>query len=112
MSELRACHERITSNVRYSVERRNDREVLHHSAYARLQARLETQPVIDQAKGILIARKGCSPDEAFDILRRASQRSNVPVRELAAQIVKNNMSKSRPSERHPAASSAPELWVA
>jgi hypothetical protein len=37
-----------------------------------LEARLATLPVIEQAKGILMAKQGCDPDEAFDILRRAS----------------------------------------
>lgn len=36
-----------------------------------------------------MAQSHCSPDDAFDLLRRASQRLNVPVRELAAQIVAN-----------------------
>jgi hypothetical protein len=66
---------------------RSAREVLHESAFARLQARLESLPVIEQAKGILMAQTGCCADEAFDLLRRASQRSNVPVRDLAAEIV-------------------------
>jgi GAF domain-containing protein len=44
-------------------------------------------PVIEQAKGILMAQHGCGPDEAFDLLRRASQRFNVPVRVLAARLV-------------------------
>jgi hypothetical protein len=43
-------------------------------------------PVIEQAKGILMAQRGCGPDEAFDLLRRASQRFNVPVRVLAARL--------------------------
>jgi hypothetical protein len=43
--------------------------------------------VIEQAKGILMAQHGCGPDEAFDLLRRASQRFNVPVRVLAARLV-------------------------
>jgi GAF domain-containing protein len=43
-------------------------------------------PVIEQAKGILMAQHGCGPDEAFDLLRRASQRFNVPVRVLAARL--------------------------
>jgi hypothetical protein len=43
-------------------------------------------PVIEQAKGILMAQQGCGPDEAFDLLRRASQRFNVPVRVLAARL--------------------------
>ena len=48
---------------------------------------LDTMPVIEQAKGILMAQHGCGPDEAFDLLRRASQRFNVPVRVLAARLV-------------------------
>ena len=43
-------------------------------------ARLDTMPVIEQAKGILMAQRGCGPEEAFDLLRQASQRFNVPVR--------------------------------
>jgi hypothetical protein len=53
----------------------------------RLLARLESMPVIEQAKGIIMAQSHCGHAEAFDLLRRASQRANVPVRELAAQIV-------------------------
>src|SRR5215469_5139514 len=62
-------------------------KLLQRSAYARLVARLQTMPVIEQAKGIIMAQSACSHAEAFDMLRRASQRSNVPVRELAAQLV-------------------------
>ena len=47
---------------------------------------LGSRPVIEQAKGILMAQRGCGPDEAFDLLRRASQRFNVPVRVLAARL--------------------------
>ena len=66
---------------------RPQRQILHDSAYARLQARLDTMPVIEQAKGILMAQYRCRPEEAFDLLRRASQRANVKVNVLAAQIV-------------------------
>jgi len=59
----------------------------HQTEYARLLARLETMPIIEQAKGIIMAQSRCSEAEAFDLLRRASQRSNVPVRDLAAQII-------------------------
>ena len=62
---------------------------LRESAFARLQARLETMPVIEQAKGILMAEYRCGPDEAFDLLRRASQSANVKVSVLAAQLVRN-----------------------
>jgi hypothetical protein len=66
---------------------RSQREALHDSAYARLQARLATLPAIEQAKGVIMAQTGCSPEEAFDLLRRASQRGNIPVRELALAVV-------------------------
>lgn len=62
---------------------------LRHSAYARLQARLATMPVIEQAKGVLMAQFGWTAEEAFDALRRASQRSNIRVRDLADRIVAN-----------------------
>src|SRR5262252_8593458 len=41
---------------------RPQREKLHNSAFARLQAKLETMPVIEQAKGILMAEYRCSPE--------------------------------------------------
>ena len=68
-------------------EGRPQREILRNSAFARLQARLETMPVIEQAKGILMAQHRCGPEEAFDLLRRASQSANVRVSVLAERIV-------------------------
>ena len=67
---------------------RSRREARGEPAFARLQSRLATMPVIEQAKGIVMAQQGCRPEEAFDLLRRASQRSNVKVHVLAEQIVK------------------------
>jgi hypothetical protein len=93
---LAAAAERLRV-TRYSLAiGRNQREQLHESAYARLRAKLETMPVIEQAKGILIAQTGCTPEEAFDMLRRASQRSNVRVSELAAGIVDRAVTRGRP----------------
>lgn len=48
---------------------------------------IETRDVIGQAKGVLMARESVSSDQAFDILRRASQRENRKLREIAAEIV-------------------------
>jgi hypothetical protein len=62
-------------------------ERLRYSAYARLQARLASMPVIEQAKGIIMAQCSWPEDQAFDALRRASQRSNMRVRDLAGMIV-------------------------
>jgi hypothetical protein len=70
-------------------------ELLRHSPYARLIARLETMPTIEQAKGIIMAQSHCPEGQAFDALRRASQRLNVPVRDLAAQVVARTVHRSQ-----------------
>lgn len=64
---------------------------LRYDAVATLAAHLEralaSRAVIEQAKGILMAAQRCSAEEAFDLLRRASQRENRKLRDVAAQIV-------------------------
>jgi hypothetical protein len=82
-----------------------DPERLRYSAYARLQARLVSMPVIEQAKGIIMAKYGWPEDQAFDALRRASQRENVKVRDLAASIVART-AHSAPAQRPAGAPSA------
>lgn len=63
------------------------RDMLQRSEFLRLVARAETMPVIERAKGVIMMQSRCGEDEAFEMLRRASQRSNIPVRELASHIV-------------------------
>lgn len=58
-----------------------------------LQQALNSRADIDQAKGILMAQQGCGPDEAFDLLRQASQHRNVKLRTLAAEIVERARSR-------------------
>ena len=48
-----------------------------------LRKAIESRDVIGQAKGILMQRRGVSADEAFGILRRASQGLNVKLADLA-----------------------------
>jgi hypothetical protein len=87
MSEqARASAQVIRDKVRKG---RSQREILHDSAFARLQAKQETLAVIEQAKGIVMAQQRCGPDEAFDLLRQVSQRTNIKLNLLAAQIVEN-----------------------
>ncbi|MGA3220675.1 MAG: GAF and ANTAR domain-containing protein [Acidimicrobiales bacterium] len=52
-----------------------------------LQEALESRDMIGQAKGILMARQKVSANEAFDILRRASQTSGRKLRDIAAEVV-------------------------
>ncbi|MGY1806351.1 ANTAR domain-containing protein [Blastococcus sp. SYSU D00669] len=52
-----------------------------------LERALTSRAVIDQAKGVLMARLGGDADEAFARLVKVSSRLNVKVRDLAALIV-------------------------
>ena len=63
-------------------------------AYERLKAQLRTMPVIEQAKGIVMVQERCGPEEAFDLLRRASQQANVKVYVLAASLVEQVAGKA------------------
>ena len=94
-------YEAATARLQVTLDRvrngRSRREILHDSAFARLQARLDTLPVIEQAKGIVMAQHQCGPDDAFDVLRRASQSANVKVSVLAERIVERAAARdSRP----------------
>jgi GAF domain-containing protein len=53
-----------------------------------LTTAMQSRAVIEQAKGILMARSAAlDADGAFDVLRRASQRENVKLRAIAERIV-------------------------
>ena len=60
-----------------------------------LDEALRSRAVIEQAKGILMARSNLDPDEAFDMLRRASQRENRKLRDVATDVV-GRTQKGRP----------------
>ncbi|SFQ45162.1 GAF domain-containing protein [Amycolatopsis arida] len=52
-----------------------------------LRTALASRAVIDQAKGMLMAARHVSADEAFQLLVRQSQQQNVKLRELAVRLV-------------------------
>ena len=62
-----------------------------------MQKALQSRDVIGQAKGILMAQEGVNAKDAFDILRRASQRMNVKLREVAERVA----SRTAPDEGSP-----------
>lgn len=64
--------------VRFSVRDDNAADLL---------AALESRTVIDLAVGIVMGQNRCSQHEAFTILRTASGRTNMKLRNLATQIV-------------------------
>ncbi|MEU3251463.1 ANTAR domain-containing protein [Streptomyces sp. NPDC006997] len=51
-----------------------------------LRFAIASRPVIDQARGILMATHGCSSDQAWEVLREASQLSNTKLRAVAASV--------------------------
>lgn len=52
-----------------------------------LEEAIGTRDVISTAKGMIMASEKLPRDEAFEVLRRASQRENIPVREIAERLV-------------------------
>jgi hypothetical protein len=52
-----------------------------------LEEALASRDLIGQAKGILMKAEGCDANAAFDLLRRASQRTNRKLRDVAADVV-------------------------
>src|SRR2546427_2203493 len=58
-----------------------------HSLTENLREALESRDVIGQAKGILMARRGCTAGDAFEAMRQASQRRNMKVRQIAEHVV-------------------------
>jgi GAF domain-containing protein len=64
-----------------------------------LSQAMQSRAVIEQAKGILMARSSnLTADEAFDLLRKASQRENVKLRDIAQRIVDRRHGESREHE--------------
>jgi len=79
-------------------------EAALHSARRYLKARestgqlreaLESRAVIDQAKGILMALRGISAEDAFAVLVKESQRENVKLRDVAAEFVARSTEQNR-----------------
>ncbi|GAB3164987.1 GAF and ANTAR domain-containing protein [Microbispora hainanensis] len=60
---------------------------------AQMQEALAGRSVIDQAKGIIMSKSGCSAEEAFDELRRVSQHHQVKVADLARLLVTEHQQK-------------------
>jgi hypothetical protein len=59
-----------------------------------MRAALVSRAVIDQAKGIVMADKGCTADEAFAHLLELSSRSHVKVRDVAVALVEMTVNGS------------------
>jgi GAF domain-containing protein len=59
----------------------------HAALIEQLRSSLASRTVIDQALGIVMAREQCTQAHAFAVLRAASQKSNIKLRDIASAIV-------------------------
>lgn len=64
-----------------------DRLRTTRAAVTQLERTLVSRSGIDMAKGALMATHGCSPEHAFDKLVEESQRRNVKLRDVAAEML-------------------------
>ncbi|WP_024803278.1 GAF and ANTAR domain-containing protein [Nocardia sp. BMG51109] len=55
---------------------------------AQLRAALASRSIIDQALGITMAQRHCDRDAAFEVLRDTSQRNNVKLVSVAADLIR------------------------
>jgi GAF domain-containing protein len=62
----------------------------------RLQRAMRSRAVIEHAVGIVMAGGGRTPEEAFQLLVRASQRDNRKLRDIAADIVDHTVHRQQP----------------
>jgi GAF domain-containing protein len=68
-------------------------------AVEHLHRGLVTRQVIGQAVGLLMAQRRCTAEEAFDLLRSASQRGNEKLRDVAARLVAAHDDEARDRAR-------------
>lgn len=69
--------------------------------FANLHAALQTRELIGQAQGILMERERITGEQAFDVLRRASQHLNIKVREVAQNLVDTGETPPTATEPRP-----------
>lgn len=61
--------------------------VVGAALHVQLSEAVVTRDVVGWATGILIAERSCTPDEAFDVLRRSSKESGRQLADVAREVV-------------------------
>ena len=82
-----ADHEAATEQAQqnHDAEMAGARQV-HDEQMGNLEGAIATRDLIGQAKGIIMASLGCSPDHAFELLVKQSQAENRKLVDIAAGI--------------------------
>ena len=87
----RAQGQLFATLARLALDSAEERAADGHRA-ANLSEALRTRELIGQAQGILMERERITADQAFDVLRRASQHMNVKLRSVAETLVETGES--------------------
>ncbi|MFF5968769.1 ANTAR domain-containing protein [Streptomyces collinus] len=91
-------------------ERHTSAELLREKE--QLKYALESRPVIDMARGVLVAGYACRPEEASEILVTASQRANAKVRDVAEAVTAAAMGRPMSAELQGHLAVAVRTWQA
>jgi two-component system, response regulator / RNA-binding antiterminator len=75
----------VTAASAVALERAEQLGVLREEV-EQLRRAIVSRPVIDQARGVLMATHACTSDEAWTILRETSQHSNTKLRTVAEAV--------------------------
>lgn len=78
---------RVASSLLHEAHRAAAAEALA----AQLQTALDSRVVIEQAKGALASRRGITPEEAFDVMRRHARTSRVNVHQIARSVIDGDL---------------------
>jgi GAF domain-containing protein len=76
----------VTESIAVAVANADAHAQLGEQAH-NMRLAMESRAVIEQAKGVLMAQRHVNAEEAFEILRAASQRYNRKLRDIASGIV-------------------------
>ncbi|MER6212405.1 ANTAR domain-containing protein [Streptomyces sp. NPDC001642] len=87
-----------------TTELLREREQLRHA--------MGSRPVIDMARGVLMASFTCRPEEAWDILVTVSQHANVKLRVVAEAVTTATTGQPMPADLQDHLAAAVKMWQA
>ncbi|MET7696458.1 ANTAR domain-containing protein [Streptomyces sp. NPDC005485] len=77
-----------------------------------LEHAMESRPVIDMARGVLMASFACQPEEAWETLVTVSQHTNIKLREVAETVTAAATGTPMPAELQEQLAAAVQAWQA
>ncbi|MFF7769083.1 ANTAR domain-containing protein [Streptomyces massasporeus] len=83
-----------------------------HEEAEQLKAAMERRPVIDMAKGVLMATWSCTEDEAWQMLVWVSQHSNIKLHDVAEAVVAATQQEPMPARLQERLAEAVRQWHA